>query len=109
MNVDVGAIVNQILAEAAAVGGVTWQKIQTSAPFFVRGYVQVLADVAEGVAKHEISKSDGKMIVQNARILLDQGIANTSQIILSQVQKFINSVISTLKSAINGALPIPVL
>ncbi|MER8652906.1 MULTISPECIES: hypothetical protein [unclassified Mesorhizobium] len=102
-------LAKQILAQAAATGGETWGKIQKSAPLYVKSYAQSLVDIAAGVVAGEITKKDAKMYVQNAHLLLVMGIANTSHIILAQVQKFIDGVIATLKSAINAALPIAIL
>jgi hypothetical protein len=109
MAVDVHAIAQQIISQAVEIGGDTWQRIRQSAPFFVEGYAQVVAKTSLGVAKGEIGKADGRMIVQNARLLLAQGIANTSQIILSQVQKFLDGVLAIVKGSINAALPFPIL
>lgn len=103
------AIANQILAEAIKVGGATWTKIEKAAPLYVRGYAQSLIDIAEGVAAGEISKADAKMFVANAKLLLIMGIANTSHIILAQVQRFMDGVIKTLKTAINASLPVAIL
>jgi hypothetical protein len=109
MPVNVGAIANQILAEATNLGGDTWNKIQKATPLYVKGYVQSLADIAAGVSKGEITKSDAKMFVKNATLMLVMGIANTSHIVLVEVQTFINAVLGILKTAINAALPVPVL
>jgi hypothetical protein len=106
---NVSDLAKQILAQAASIGGETWGKIQQSAPLYVKSYVQSLADIAEGVVAGEITKKDAKMYVQNARLLLVMGIANTSHIILAQVQQFMDGVIATLKGAINAALPIAIL
>ena len=106
---SVSELVDQILAQAAAVGGETWVKIRKSAPLYVKGYVQSLVDISDGVANDEMTKKDGKMYAQNARLLLDMGIANTSHIILIQVQKFMDGVIAALKATINGALRVPIL
>jgi len=106
---DVGALTGQILQQAATIGGETWDKIQKSTPLYAKAYVQSLADIAEGVVGGEITKKDAKMYVQNARLLLVMGIANTSHIVLSQVQKFMDGVIASLKTAINAALPIALL
>jgi|SRR5713101_6948310 len=107
--VDVSGIASQILKQASKLGGDTWTRIQKSAPIYVRGYAQALADIAEGVKKGEISESDGKMYAENAELLLVQGIANTSQIVLVEVQRLFASVLSVLKSSINAKLPVPIL
>jgi hypothetical protein len=49
------------------------------------------------------------MYVKNARLLLIMGIANTAQIVMAQVQAFIDSVLKAVKGAINGMLPFPIL
>lgn len=103
------AIASQILAEAIKVGGATWTKIEKTAPLYVRGYARSLEDIAAGVVSGEISKADARMFVANAKLLLVMGIANTSQIILAQVQSFMNGVIKTLKTAINASLPVAIL
>jgi hypothetical protein len=109
MSINADAIARDILGQARKIGGETWKKIEKSAPFYVNGYAQVVTATAREVAAGGLSKSDGRMIVSNAKLLLSQGIANTSLIILSQVQKFINAVIGILKTQINAALPFPIL
>jgi hypothetical protein len=109
MAVNVASIANQILAEAAKLGGDTWTKIQKSAPLYIKGYAQSLADIATGVFKGEITKEDSIMYAKNATLMLVMGIANTSHIVLVQVQAFFDTVLSILKTAINAALPVPVL
>ncbi len=102
----------EIIAAATAIGGDTWNKIRKSTPIFVRSYAQALVDIAAGVAlgpKEGISKSDAKMYLQNARLLLIMGIANTNQILLVQAQKFMDKVLGIAKTAINKALPIAIL
>jgi hypothetical protein len=107
--VNVEAIVKQIIDQASKQGGDTWTRVKKSAPLYIRGYAQNLADIAAGVSKGEISTSDAKMYVQNAHLLLAMGIANTSHIMLYEVQLFIDSVLAIVKTAINGALPVAVL
>lgn len=110
MSVD--AIADEILAAAIGIGGETWQKVKKSAPIFVKAYAQSLVDIAAGVAQGPvtgISKADGKIFADNAKLLLVMGIANTNQILFAQVQKFINQVISIAKSAVNARLPIAIL
>lgn len=106
---SVSDLAKQILSQAATIGGETWDKIKQSAPLYVKSYVQSLTDIAKGVVAGDITKKDAKMYVANARLLLIMGIANTSHIIFAQVQKFMDSVIATLKGAINAALPIAIL
>ena len=106
---DAAGLANLILTEAIKTGGSTWTKIQKSAPLYVRGYARTLIDIAEGVAAGEITKKDAAMYVTNAGLLLVMGIANTSQIVLTQVQSFMDAVLAALKTAINGALPVAIL
>ncbi|MBL8583653.1 MAG: hypothetical protein JNL61_15705 [Rhizobiaceae bacterium] len=106
------AVAREILNAAAEIGGETWVKIRKSAPIFVRAYAQSLLDIAAGVAlgpKDGISKSDAKIFIQNARLLLIMGIANTNQILLVQAQKFIDRAIAAARAAVNKALPISLL
>jgi hypothetical protein len=103
------AIADQIIGQAIQTGGATWMKIQKAAPLYIRGYAQTLAEIAKGVAKGEISKADAKMYVRNAHLLLVMGIANTAQVVLVQVQTFIDGVLKTLKTSINATLPFPLL
>lgn len=107
--IDVNGIAAKILQEANNVGGDTWTRIRKSAPLYVRGYAQALADIAEGVKEGGISPDDRQMYVDNAELLLVQGIANTSQIVLVEVQKFIDGVLSLAKGFINSKLPVPIL
>ena len=109
MSINIDAISNQILSQAIAAGGATWDKIKKTAPFFIEGYAQIIGKTALKVAAGKLSKTDGRMIERHARLMLAQGIATTSLIILSQVQAFINGVIATVKTAINAALPVPLL
>jgi hypothetical protein len=106
---DLASIANQIIAQATTIGGETWTKIQKSAPLYIRGYSQNLLDIAAGVLANEITKADAKLYLQNARLLLVQGIANTAQIMLVQVQKFIDSVLNIVKGAINTSLKVAIL
>jgi hypothetical protein len=102
-------IADVIIGEAVKIGGGTWTKIQKAAPLYIRGYAQTLANIAAGVARGEISKKDAAMYVRNARLLLVMGIANTSHIVLVQVQTFIDNVIKAVKASINGMLPVAIL
>ena len=104
MPINVGAIANQIVGAAAGKGGSTWAKIQASAPYYIKGYAQTLAEIARGVAKGEISLKAGKLYAANAKMLLTMGIANTAQIVLHAVQTFINDVLRIVKGAVNAAL-----
>lgn len=106
------AVAGEILASAVAVGGETWNKIRKSAPIFIKAYAQSLVDIAEAVAlgpEEGISRKDARIFLQNARLLLVMGIANTNQILLVQAQKFIDKVIGIARAAINSALPIAIL
>jgi hypothetical protein len=107
--IDVDGIAAQILAQAKNAAGGTWTKIKKATPLYARGYAQALADIAQGVADGEISKKDAKMYAQNAELILVMSIANTSQIVLHEVQKLIDGVLGVLKSAINAKLPVPLL
>jgi hypothetical protein len=107
--IDVDAIAKQIITAAVNQGGATWTAIQKAAPIYIKGYAQNLIDISAGVAAHEISPSEAKMYVQNAHLLLVMGIAHTTQIMLSAVQSFIDSVIGIVKSSINKALPVAIL
>ena len=109
MSLNVDAIANQILSQATAAGGATWNKIRKTAPFFIEGYAQIIEKTALKVSEGKLSKVDGRMIERHARLMLAQGIATTSLIILSQVQAFVNGVIATVKTALNAALPVPLL
>ena len=108
-SIDVTGIGNLIIQEAIRRGGNTWIGIQKAAPLYIRGYVQTLANIAAGVARAEITKKDAAMYVRNAHLLLVMGIANTTQIVMVQVQSFIDSVLKAVKPSINGALPIAIL
>lgn len=109
MDVDVDAIVKQILNAAAASGDHVWQGMKHGAPLYVKAYAQTIADIAKAVADGEMTKEQGEDHAQTAQLLLVQGIAFTSQVILSEAQKFIDGIIDTLKSAINAKLPVAVL
>ena len=105
---DLDAIAKEIISAATKMGGNTWFRIQQSAPLYIRGYAQTLLDIAAGVAKGDISKSDAKMYSQTARLMLVQGIANASHVLYSEVQKFIDSVLGIVKASITKALAIPI-
>ena len=107
--INVAALGNVIINEAIGRGGSTWTKIQSAAPLYIRGFAQTLASIAAGVAKGEISKKDAAMYVRNARLLLIMGIANTCQVVLIEVQTFIENVLNAVRASINGALPIAIL
>lgn len=109
MAINVGALGNTIINEAIKRGGGIWIKIQNAAPLYIRGFAQTLASIAAGVAKGEISKKDAAMYVRNARLLLIMGIANTCQVVLIEVQAFIDSVVNAARASINGALPVAIL
>lgn len=109
MAINVGALGNTIINEAIRRGGGIWTKIQSGAPLYIRGFAQTLAGIAAGVAKGEISKKDAAMYVRNARLLLVMGIANTSPVVLIEVQAFIDGVLNAVRASINGALPIAIL
>jgi hypothetical protein len=107
--INVAGIGNLIIDEAIRRGSATWTNIQSAAPLYIRGYAQTLAAIAAGVARGEITQADARMYVRNARLLLVMGIANTSHIVLIQVQTFIDNVIRAVKTSINGMLPIAIL
>ncbi|WP_274630186.1 hypothetical protein [Arvimicrobium flavum] len=109
MKIDVNAIAAAILAEGAKTGGTIWEKVKKAAPLYVNGYASALADIATGVHKGEITKSDARMYLKDAQLLLAMGIAHTCQITLFQAQRFFNSVIAIVKTAVNTALPVPLL
>ena len=107
--INTNAIADQIIAEAAKQGGETWKRIQKSAPLYFRGFAQALTDIALGVVKGEISTADAKIYTKNAQLMLVMSIANTSQIILYQVQSLIDTVLGILRTSINAALPVAIL
>ncbi|MHC4048970.1 hypothetical protein [Bradyrhizobium sp. 25ACV] len=109
MATDVNSIIQQILDAASLRGGETWDKIKSGAPLYTKAYAQSLVDIAEAVASGDMSVTDGEAHAQTARLLLIQGFAFSSQVVLYEVQKFIDSVIQTLKDAINSKLPIALL
>ncbi|MCW1992935.1 hypothetical protein ABIE85_008820 [Bradyrhizobium diazoefficiens] len=109
MATDVNSIIKQILDAASQRGGETWDKIKSGAPLYTKAYAQSLADIAEAVASGDMSVADGEAHAQTARLLLIQGFAFSSQVVLYEVQKFIDGVIQTLKDAINSKLPIALL
>ena len=109
MTVSVSGIADVIISEASRIGGGTWMKIRQAAPLYIRGFAQTAASIAAGVARGEISKKDAAMYAKNARLLLIMGIANTAQIVMVQVQAFIDNVLKAVKGAINGMLPLPIL
>jgi hypothetical protein len=109
MPINVGVLGNTIINEAIRRGGSTWTKIQSAAPLYIRGFAQTLASIAAGVVKGEISKKDAAMYVRNARLLLIMGIANTSHVVLIEVQAFIDGAINAARASINAALPIAIL
>jgi hypothetical protein len=98
-----------ILSQAATIGGGTWQKIEKAADIYVRGYAQTLVEIAKAAAAGDITGAEAKQYARNAKILLVMGITNMTQIVLHQVQSFINGVINTVKAQINAALPFAVL
>jgi hypothetical protein len=103
---DIGKL---ILGEAAKVPGDTWGKIEQATKLYINGYSQNLLDIAQGVVEGDLTSDEGKMNAINAQLLLEMGIANTTEIVLNEVQQFINNVIGILKAAINSKLPIPIL
>jgi hypothetical protein len=103
---DIG---KQILAQAAAVPGDTWDKIKQASKLYVNGYAQNLVDIAQGVADGDITIDEAKTNAINAQLLLAMGVANTSEITLNAVQQFFNDVVGILKSAINSRLPVAIL
>ncbi len=107
--IDVSSIAQKIIAEATKDAGAAWNKIKKTAPIFINGYAQNLADIASGVASGDIQQSDGKIYAQNARLMLDMGIAHTSQTTLSEIQTLMDNVLNTLKGSINAALPFAIL
>jgi len=107
--VNVAALGNTIINEAISRGSSIWPKIQSAAPLYIRGFAQTLASIAAGVAKGEITKKDAAMYVRNARLLLVMGVANTCQVVLVEVQGFMDSVLNALRASINAALPIAIL
>jgi hypothetical protein len=107
--IDVNGIAKQIILEAEKLGGDTWTRVQKAAPLYFRGYAQGLADIADGVRKGEITEEEAKIYAKNAQILLVQGITNTAQILLHQVQVFVDKILGVLKGAINSKLPVPLL
>jgi hypothetical protein len=109
MAIDLEKLANQFAGEAAKIPGQTWQKIKTGSAIFLKSYFQSLNDIAEEVAANRMTLDDGKSAAENARFLLDMGIAHSTQVTLNEIQKFLDSVLSTMKATINGALPIAVL
>ena len=109
MSIDVASIAQQILSQAVTAGGKTWEKIRKAAPFFIEGYAQSLAKAALAVANGDVTAAEGRMIVSHARLIMMQGIAFSTVVILSQIQAFMDGVIDTVKSAINAALPVSIL
>jgi len=106
---NLGKLLQEFLDAAVEIGGDTWTKIEKSTPLYAKGYLRSLADIAAGVVDGEIDAADAEMYSSNARLLLIQGIANTAHVVLVQVQAFIDRVLDAVRSAINDALPIPVL
>ena len=84
-------------------------KIRKAAPIYVRAYAKSLAAIAAGYEAGEISKKEAAMYARNAELLLAMGIANTSHVLLVQVQSFFDAIFAVLKGAINDALQIPLL
>lgn len=109
MSIDVASIAQQILSEAVNTGGKTWEKIRKAAPFFIEGYAQSLAKAAQAVANGGVTAAEGRMIASHARLIMVQGIAFSTVVILTQVQAFMDGVIDTVKTAINAALPVAIL
>jgi hypothetical protein len=103
---DIGKL---ILAKAAQVPGDTWSKIEQATKLYINGYSQNLLDIAQGVVDGDITPDEGKLNATNAQLLLEMGIANTTEIVLNEVQQFINNVIGILKTAINSKLPVAIL
>lgn len=103
------AIANSIIAETIKTAGSAWTGIKQAAPLYIKGYAQTLVDIAKGVARGEITPADAKMYVSNAKLLLAMGIANVTQVVLARIQGLIDNVMKTLKTAINGMLPIAIL
>lgn len=109
MAVDINPIVKQILDTAADKGGEAWNKVQKGAPLYVKGYAQSLADIAEAVVSGDMTVEEGKSHAHTAELLLVQGLAFTSQVVLFEIQAFIDGVLATLKGAINAKLPVAIL
>lgn len=109
MALNVDELVEAILAEGAKIGGTIWERVRKALPLYAKGYATALLDIAAGVSRGEITKSDARMYVKDAHLLLVMGMAHTCQITLVQAQKFFNAVIAALKTSINTALPIPLL
>jgi hypothetical protein len=107
--IDVTKIGNLIIQEAIRRAGSTWESIKKAAPLFIKGYAQTLADIAAGVVRKDITRKDAAMYLRKARLLLVMGIANTTQIVLVQVQTFMVNVLKAVRTSINGALPVAIL
>lgn len=107
--IDIEKLQEGILGAAIGLGGNVWEKIQKSTPFFLKGYLQSVAEIAKQRAAGFITAADAKMFTKRAQHLLIQGIADTAQIVLIEVQSFINKLIGMVKDMINRALPIAIL
>lgn len=100
------SIAAAIVEAAASIGGDTWGQIRKSAPIFIRGYAQAIADIAAGVSRGDFSKHEARMYEQNARLLLVMGIANTNHILLFQAQRVIDEALKIVRTAINDGIGI---
>jgi hypothetical protein len=102
-------IAKDVVARASGSGSEIWAQIEQSAKFHIRAYSTLLVEVAAGVEAGEITKQDAKIMIDDARSLLFQGIAHTSTVILVEIQRFLNGIFKALKDAINARLPVPLL
>lgn len=109
MPINLDALAQQFATEAAKIPGQTWQKIEAGSKMFLKSYLQSLADIADEVKAGRMSLAEGKNAAVSARFLLDMGIAHTMVVTLNEIQQFLDSVLSTLKTTINNALPIAIL
>lgn len=100
------SVATAILKAAASIGSETWSKIQQSAPIFIRGYAQALADIAAGVSHGDFTEDEARMYEQNARLLLVMGIANTNHILLVEAQKLIDEALNIVREAVNKSVGI---
>lgn len=98
-----------VISEATASGVSIWTKIKTAATFYLRGFTQSLADIAASLAAGDISKVRAKEYARNAAVSLFMMIANVTQVVLFEIEKFLKTIFKTLKGLINKGIGISLL
>ena len=106
----VGDIKNAIVAQAGKTGGATWQQGAAAVRANSTAYAQALESLSKGALSGEIPESEVADRAALALAMFAQAVQiEVSQILLSEIQTFLNAVIDAARVSINAALPFPVL